>query len=99
MPLTLTTQDAELLVLRHGVAALHHTNPRPRLDWADRAILAALILCRSKIVNGSGWRLVATKLVRVPSRVGWRGGVWWPRRGWRARVCCPAAGRAAAFSA
>jgi hypothetical protein len=48
-------------------------------------------LSRSKIAIGSGWRLVATKLVRVPSGVGWRGGVWWPRRGWRARVCCPAA--------
>ena len=56
-----SSKDVELLVLRHEVAVLRRTHPRPRLDWADRAVFAALI--RRLPASVRGHRLITTATV------------------------------------
>jgi hypothetical protein len=37
-----TSKDVEILVLRHEVVVLRRQLARPKPDWADRAVIAAL---------------------------------------------------------
>src|SRR5450631_255180 len=80
---------AEILILRHQLAVLQRRQPRrPKLNWADRALLAALLGVIPK-ARRQGLRL----LVTPDTIVRWHRDI--VRRRWAARSAHARTGRAA----
>ncbi len=77
-------KDAELLVLRQEITVLRRQHPRPKLDWADRAVLAThrggrppvdarvVVLIEEMVRENPGWgyKRIQGELLGLGIRVG-----------------------------
>src|SRR3954454_16064804 len=81
LPRSETTNQVEILVLRHQLAVLRRSTPRPRMSWADRAFITALVrllprrrrlglLVTPATVLRLHRRLVARKWTTTPTKPG-----------------------------
>src|SRR5512135_1206311 len=82
-------KTAEILILRHQLIVLRRRQPlRPKLDWADRALLATLLGVIPKARRQGLWLLITPDTI-----VRWHRDI--VRRRWSARSACGRADRPA----